>query len=165
MPYQEFGKTGLERYSDLAGFNGAEAQSSEIDMLRSSPLYKTLYDSGEEAVLSNASATGGLRGGNTNRSLYELGENTLSSVIAQQLGNYGSAIGVGSGATGAVSAFGANSVAQQAALRNQGAQARAQSALVRGGIQGQNWQNLGTFADDALSSFAGGGGSSWGSFF
>src|SRR5690606_4394689 len=142
-PYQQAGTDALERLRALIGLGGEVEQQSAIDALRDSPLYRSLYRTGEEATLANASATGGLRGGNTQRSLYNLGEDTLSSVIASQLANYGGLVGVGTGAAGAVGNFGANAVAQQNALRGQGSDAMAQSALVRGGIANQNWQNFG----------------------
>lgn len=156
-PYQEAGTQALGAMTDLLGLGGEAEQQSAIDALRDSPLYRSLYRAGEEATLANASATGGLRGGNTQRSLYNLGEDTLSSVIASQLANYGGLVGVGTGAAGAVGNFGANAVAQQNALRNQGADAMAQSRLVRGGIAAQNWQNAGSFVEDAIGAIAGGG--------
>lgn len=157
-PYQEFGRQGVEGYSDLLGFNGGDEQSSAIAALRETPLYRSLYGSGEEAVLANASATGGLRGGNTGRSLFELGEDTLARLIERQLGHYGGAIGAGAGATGSVAGFGAQSVGASNDLRNQGAAARAGDVLTRGGINAQNWNNAGSFLDDAISSFLPGGG-------
>lgn len=155
-PYQQAGQQALERLSALMGLGGAEDQQTEIDALRGSPLYQSLYRTGEEATLANASATGGLRGGNTQAALYNLGEDTLSSVIASQLANYGGLVGVGSGASEAVGNFGANAVAQQANLRNQGAGAMAQSALVRGGIAAQNWANAGAGLSDAIGQILGG---------
>src|SRR5690606_2203704 len=59
-PYQQAGVRALDRFGDLLGLNGREDQQREIDLLRASPLYKSLYGSGEEAILANASATGGL---------------------------------------------------------------------------------------------------------
>lgn len=160
-PFQRFGEAGLENFSDLIGFNGADAQSAQITALRDSPLYQSLYRNGEEAVLANASATGELRGGDTKASLYRLGEDTLSSLIERQLANYGGAIGVGSGAAGAVGTFGANAVAAQNALRQQGAASQGTDALFRGGMAGQNWANAGTAIDDllkkAIGGFGGGG--------
>lgn len=160
-PYQQAGQAALERMTALLGMGTPESQASEIEALRGSPLYKSLYGAGEEAILANASATGGLRGGNAQRSLYELGEDTLSALIERQLGNYGGLVGVGTGASGAVGNFGANAVAQQNALRGQGAGAQAQSALIRGGIAGQNWANIGTSVNDAISNATSGGGFDW----
>lgn len=156
-PEQQAGNDALAKMRALLGLDGAEGQQAEIDALRGSPLYQSLYRNGEEATLANASATGGLRGGNAQHSLYNLGEDTLSSVIASQLSNYGGLVGVGVGADGAVGNFGANAVAQQNELRNQGAGAKAQYQLVKGGINAQNWANAGSFLDDTIKSFIPGG--------
>ena len=110
QPYQQAGVQGLERLSALMGLGGADEQQAEIDALRNSPLYQSLYGNGRDALLANAAATGGMRGGNTQGALYRLGEDTLSSVIGQQLANYGGLVGVGTGASGAVGNFGANAV-------------------------------------------------------
>lgn len=142
----------------LTGAGGAEAQAGEIDALKASPLYKSLYESGEEAILQNASATGGLRGGDTQRGLADFGSDMLSQIIAQKLSEYAGLVGIGTGADSAVGNFGANAVANQAVLRNQGADAKAQSALIRGGIAGRNWQNAGGELDNIISSIVGGGG-------
>jgi len=164
MPYMDLGKLGLQHYGDLLGLNGADPQQGEIAALRASPLYKSLYSSGEDAVLANASATGGLRGGNTERSLYGLGEDTLAQLIQQQLAGYGATIGVGSNAVAQTGAFGANAVNAQNQLRGQGADAQAQARLISGGIAAQNWQNFGKVANDAISAIAGGFGGGGGGF-
>lgn len=147
---QAAGEAGLDRLLALIGLNGADEQQGEIDALQESPLYKSLYRTGEESLLANASATGGLRGGNTERSLADFSADTLSQVIAQQLANYGGLVGVGTGADGAVGNFGANAVAQQANLRNMGAGAKAQYQLIKGGINNANWNNVGSTIEDTL---------------
>ena len=155
QPFRDLGYSGIEGFSDLVGLGGAQAQQGAINRLRESPLYQSLYGNGRDSILAAASATGGLRGGNTNASLYRLGEDTLSNVIQQQLANYAGTIGIGSGATDAVAGFGARAVENQNVMRQQGAAAQAQSALVRGGIAAQNWNNIGGFADDAIGSIFG----------
>jgi hypothetical protein len=99
-----------------AGANGASTGgpggSSAIDALKNSPLYQALYHNGEQAVLANGAATGGLRGGNTQASLYNLGVNTLAQTQQQMFNQLGSlsglgenaAAGVGNGLTGAAAA-------------------------------------------------------------
>src|SRR5436190_12435694 len=80
-PYRQQGQQALGQYGDLLGTGGGAAQQAAIEQLRQSPFYQSLYRNGEESVLQNASATGGLRGGNTERSLYELGEDTLARTL------------------------------------------------------------------------------------
>lgn len=77
---------------------GASSQQSAIDQLKQSPLYQSLYHNGEQSVLANAAATGGLRGGNANASLYNLGGDTLAKTYQQQFQNLGSISGLGENA-------------------------------------------------------------------
>lgn len=164
QPYREAGYGALDKMSDLIGLGGADAQTAELDALRGSPLYKTLFKGGQDAILASASATGGLRGGDTAHSLYNLGEDTFSTLIRQQLADYGGLVDLGSGATNAVSSFGERAVGAQNDLRNMGAGAKAQAQLVRGGVNARNWQNAGNFLDDAASAFIPGG-SMWSKLF
>lgn len=154
-PYQGLGADAVPHLGDLMGLNGAEGQQAEIDMLKGSPMYAGLMNNGRDAILASASATGGLRGGNTIDAMGQMGIDTLNGLITQQLSNYGGAVGIGSGASGAVGNFGANAVTQMNASRTQGSNALAQAALTKGGIAAQNWNNAGSFLDDAVS---GGGG-------
>ncbi len=100
---------------DLLGVNGNGAQGSAITALQNSPLYQSLYNNGLRTVLNNASATGGLRGGNTTNSLAQFGGDTLAQVIQQQLGNLQGVSGQGLGAATSLGQFGqqnAQSIAQ-----------------------------------------------------
>lgn len=155
---------GARHLGDLTGVNGAESQMSEIDALKASPLYQSLYRNGEEAVLQNASATGGLRGGNTERGLADFGSDTLSQTIQQKLAEYAGLVGIGTNAAGAVGNFGARSVEGQADLRNQGAGAKAQYQLIKGNLAAQNWRAAGSFGDQLAAAIAGGGGGTGGAF-
>ncbi|MCZ2950744.1 hypothetical protein NYY72_19235, partial [Acinetobacter baumannii] len=55
-------------------------------------LYSTAMNLGQQSILANASATGGLRGGNTIASLGFLPQQVLSQVIQNQIGNLGSSL-------------------------------------------------------------------------
>lgn len=104
QPYVQAGTQGLAGYQALSGAGGAQAQQGAIDALQSSPAYSSLVRSGEQAILQNAAATGGLRGGNVQNSLAVNRENILAALIDKQLGQFGtlaqmgqnSAAGVGS---------------------------------------------------------------------
>lgn len=146
---------GLE---DLLGLHGNEASGAAIDQLKNSPLYTSLYNNGLESLLQNASATGGLRGGNTERSLAGFGADTLSSVISDQLSRLGGLAGLGLGATEAGAGFGQHTADAIGSLFQQQGQARASGALAKGGINAQMWNNAGGFLDQAISAFMPGGG-------
>lgn len=74
----------LDAQLDLLGINGSDRQSAAIKMIEGSPMFSGLVKQGEEAILQNASATGGLRGGNTQGALAQFRPQMLSALIDQQ---------------------------------------------------------------------------------
>lgn len=161
---QKLGEDAIGGFRGLIGLDGADAQTAAIEQLRNSPLYQSLMTNGRDAILANGSATGGLRGGNTQDFLARQSTDVLSDVIRQQLGDYSGAIGIGMGSDEAIGGFGERAVASMNNSRNAGAGARAQGALVRGGINAQNWNNFGSFLDSGVSAALGGGGGGIGNF-
>ncbi len=142
LPFLTAGQDALAQQRGLVGLNGAQEQQAGIDQLRSGPLYESLYRNGEQSALANASATGGLRGGNTQRSLYNLGNDTLSQAYQYQLANLGGLAGQGQQSGVALGNFGQNTAnAVQQGFDAQG-NAQAQGALTRGAINSAQTQNL-----------------------
>ena len=82
----------LDQLDNLTGANGQGAQRAALNGMTSSPLYTTAMDLGQQSILANASATGGLRGGNTIASLGFLPQQVLSQVIQTQIDNLGSSL-------------------------------------------------------------------------
>ena len=72
---QQFKEGALKRLGGLAGLEGGEGNQQElIDQAIKSPLYQNIMggkEAGEEAILGNASATGGLRSGDVNANMYD----------------------------------------------------------------------------------------------
>lgn len=97
-PYAEGGEEALNAQRALIGLAGPEEQQAAIQALERSPQFTSLVDQGEEAILANASATGGLRGGNVQRALAEFRPQMLSQLIQQQFGNLGGLTSVGQNA-------------------------------------------------------------------
>lgn len=83
---QQFGLTGL---MDFYGGN----QQGLIDQVQASPFYSSIIDQGEEAVLRNAAATGGLRSGTTQNALAQNSQDVLQGLVGQQLGGLGQLAG------------------------------------------------------------------------
>jgi type II secretory pathway pseudopilin PulG len=108
-PWMTTGTSALGAQGDLLGLNGYGAQQSAITAQKSSPLYESLFRNGQETLLQNASATGGLRGGNTQGALANFGRDTLAQVIEAQLSRLGGVSAQGQNAAAQVGAFGANS--------------------------------------------------------
>lgn len=157
-PYREIGVRGLAGLGDLTGVNGAPQQQTAIDALKASPFYQTLFRTGEENVLQTAAATGGLRGGNTQRGLADFGADTLMQTIQQQLASLGGLANLGESATAQTGAFGADASAAITKLLGSIGGANASGALAKGGINAGMWNSAGSFLDNAVSSFLPGGG-------
>lgn len=86
-PYVDSGKGALTGQNDLLGLNGFNKQQSAIGNIENSPFFKSQYQQAENALLQNASATGGLRGGNTQEALADNRSNLLFGNVQQQLQN------------------------------------------------------------------------------
>ena len=95
---QQFAQSGgeaLQAQQALAGLQGPEAQAEAIQLLESSPEFNMLVKQGEEGMLQNASATGGLRGGDTQRALMEYRPQVLNALIDKQYSRLGGLAGQG----------------------------------------------------------------------
>lgn len=134
-PYAQAGTNSLKAQQDLAGLNGPEAQKAAIAALQGSPEFTAKQDLGERSILANASATGGLRGGNTQASLAQFSPALLSQLISEQYGRLGSMTNTGLSAAGGVSN-----------LIQQGGAAAAGGAMAGGRQQAGYWGALGNAA-------------------
>jgi hypothetical protein len=105
----------LRQQQSLIGLQGPEAQQQAIEALQSSPQFQSLIQQGENAMLQNASATGGLRGGNVQGALAQFRPQLLNQLINQQYGRLGGIAGAGLGVTGDILSRGQASAAGQAA--------------------------------------------------
>ncbi len=152
-PYQAAGTNALGGVQDLTGLNGNDAQQSAIDALKASPGFQSLYNQGSDAILQNASATGGLRGGNTQNSLANFGSSTLATTIQQQLANLGGLVNTGAGATGqmagASQAYSGQQAQTQGMIGNANASA---SAIPYAALQGIVTQLGSQFSKPSLNS-------------
>lgn len=165
QPYRDVGYKGLGELGDLVGVNGGDKQGAAIEALKASPFYQQLYKTGEEATLQNASATGGIRGGNTERGLADFGADTLMQTIDRQLSNLGGLAGMGMGATNAVANFGQHSTDAVSQLLGQIGGAKAAGTIQRGNISAGMWQNAGGLLDQAVSAAIGAGAGPGGASF
>jgi len=82
-----------------AGMTGAEAQQTAVENIASSPLLQELTRQGEEAMLQQAAATGGLRGGNTQAALAQFRPQMLQNEIDKQYARLSGLSGMGMQAT------------------------------------------------------------------
>jgi hypothetical protein len=63
-PYVQAGTGSLEAQQAILGLLGPEAQQQAYAGIEQGPMFQSLVEQGEAGILANASATGGLRGGN-----------------------------------------------------------------------------------------------------
>lgn len=109
-PYLEMSQGALNQMGALTGTQGAEAQQAAISALENSPMFQSQIQQGENAILQNAAATGGLRGGNIQGALAQYRPQMLQNQIQQQLANLGGIASMGasplSQATASQGAFG-----------------------------------------------------------
>lgn len=138
QPFVETGTGALSRQAALAGVGGPEAQRAAIQALEQGPEFAALTRQGENAILQQASATGGLRGGNVQGALAQFRPQILSSLIEQQYGRLGGLASMGQASAAGVGTAGMQTGANISNLMQQQGAAQAGSALA----QGQAWGNL-----------------------
>ncbi len=142
-PYNTAGTQGLSGQQALLGLSGADAQKQAIAGIAGGPQMEAMTAQGENALRQNASATGGLRGGNLQGALAQFRPQLLNQLIQQQYGNLGGLTSIGQNAAAGVGNAGQNSSNQIInALQQQGA-AQAGSALAQGQAQSSMWNNIG----------------------
>lgn len=141
-PYVEAGQPALQQQQALIGLRGAPEQQAAISGIEQSPFFQSAVRQGEEALLQQASATGGLRGGNIQSALAQFRPQMLESQIAQQYGRLG-----GLTALGQQSAAGQGSAGMQTAgnigeLFAQRGAALAGGQLAKGNVSRQAFGDL-----------------------
>lgn len=94
-PFVTAGTTALGGQRDILGLNGASAQGAAIGSIEQSPQMQALLARGENSILQNASATGGLRGGNTQAALAQFSPSLLAQLIDQQYSRLGGLTNLG----------------------------------------------------------------------
>ena len=153
-PYAESGPPALKEMMALAGLGGTpdfvgprvpgveyqspqEAQQAAISRIEQSPFFQSSVRQGEEAMLQQASATGGLRGGNIQGALAQFRPAMLQNAIEQQYSRL-----AGLTTLGQQSAAGVGSAGMQTGVNIGGLLLRGGAAQA-GGIIGQAapWAN------------------------
>ena len=153
-PYVDAGTGAIGGQKDLIGLNGAPAQQQAIDALKASPQFTSLLAQGEESILANASATGGLRGGNTQAALAQFSPALLAQVINDQYGRLGGMVKLGQNSAAGVGDAGITTGNNISNLLQQQGAALAGGALAQGKAQA-GYANAIT---GSIGSFIGAGG-------
>ena len=133
-PYVEAGSGSLAAQQNLIGLNGNAAQQTAINGIQNSAQFRTLQQQGNNAILQNASATGGLRGGNVQAALAQFSPRLLSSLIDQQYSRLGGITSLGQNAAAGTGNAGMQSAANIGNLLNQQGAATAGGQLAQGSV-------------------------------
>lgn len=132
-PYVGAGAGAISEQEAIIGLQGPAAQQQAIAGFEQSPLFQALTRQGEDAILQQASATGGLRGGNVQGALAQFRPQVLNSMIEQQYGRLGGLATLGQASAAGQAAQGIDSASNIAnLLANRGA------ALAGGQVAGGN---------------------------
>ena len=128
-PFVEGGSDAFTQLTNLAGVNGAANQAGMLDMIQNDPRLAYAEQSAEEAILANAAATGGLRGGNTQAALMEMRPALFSQAIDQTFSQLGGIASAGQAAASGQASAAQNLGANNASLLQQIGSAQAGGAL------------------------------------
>jgi hypothetical protein len=158
-PYVNAGNMALVEQQSLAGLLGRDAQQASINDIQNSSQFAALQQQGENAILQNAAATGGLRGGNTQGALAQFRPALLNQLIESQYSKLGGLTSIGQNAAAGVGNAGMTTTGQiNQALGNMGS-AQAGAALARGQANAQLAGTLsnaaGTLIGTGMQTFGG----------
>ena len=128
-PRVEAGDLALQQQQNLIGLGGQEAQQAAFAQLQESPGQKFLRDRQQKSLLRNASAIGGLGGGNVRTALQEQAAGFAQQDLQNQFGRLGQIAGQGQTAGTNIGQFGAQTAGNIAGLTQAGSEARASGIL------------------------------------
>jgi hypothetical protein len=157
-PYVTAGTGALTGQQDLLGLNGNGAQASAISGIQNSAQFQALQQQGNDAILANASATGGLRGGNTQGALAQFSPALLSSLIDQQYARLGGLTSIGQNAAAGVGNAGMSTGNSITNLLGQQGAAAAGAALTAGNASAASTSGLTNSLLSGLGVYSGLGG-------
>lgn len=132
QPFVAAGTSALEQQMRLLGLTGG--QQGAIDSLIAGPEYQAAVRQGEEALRANASATGGLRGGNFQSALFDNRANLVPNLLSQQISRIGGLTSLGQNAAAGVGNNGIAVANNVGTLLGQQGAALAGGQIARGNV-------------------------------
>ncbi len=136
-PYVQAGTPALAAQQDLLGLNGGVKQNNAVTNISNSPMFRDIAKQGEDAILQQAAATGGLRGGNTQGALAQFRPQLLQQLIDQQYQRLGGLVEVGQASAAGVGKAGQQAGTNISNLYQQQGAAMGGAALMQGKAYGQ----------------------------
>lgn len=164
-PFVAAGTSALGGQKDLLGLNGASAQGAAIDSIEQSPQMQALMARGENSILQNASATGGLRGGNTQAALAQFSPSLLAQLIGQQYSRLGGLSGMGQNAAAMTGNAGLQTGNAVSNLMQQQGAALAGGQIAAGSVTRQAFNDMLSLMSAGAGASGGMGGGRSGSMF
>lgn len=141
-PFVSAGTGALTGQQNLLGLNGNGAQQTAINGIQGSPAYTSALQAGENSILANASATGGLRGGNVQGALAQFSPALLASLTQQNFSNLGSLSTLGQNAAAGVGTAQINNGSNISQLLQQQGSATAGGQLAAGNATANGFGSL-----------------------
>lgn len=155
QPFVSGGTGAFQAQQNLLGLGGAEAQQQAIQGIEQGSQFQALNQAGQEAILQNASATGGLRGGNTQSALAQFSPQLLNQLIQQQYGNLGGIAQMGQASAAGQASAGLQTGTNIANLLQQQGAAGAGGQLAQGGVARSGFGDLLQFGAAAFGASGG----------
>ena len=153
-PYMEAGEQGLQGMMGMSGLLGPEQQAMMMAGVEDSPYFQSLVQQGEQGILQNASATGGLRGGNTQGALAQFRPAMLQQQIENKYNKLAGITGMGQATTvGGVAAGGQASQGMANTIMS-GAEGQANAAMAAANTKNTMFNNLMQGGTAAMFAFA-----------
>lgn len=152
-PFLNAGTGAIPTLESLLGLNPGGVGAPNATALRASPGYQAMLNGGTDAINNHASATGGVRGGNTLKSLMQYGQGLADNTYQQYFSNVAGLAGTGQNAAVSQGEFGGAFGA-----------AAGQNALLSGVAQASGQTQQGNGISALLGQLFGGGGGGGGAF-
>ncbi len=128
-PYAAAGGPALQAQMAALGLRGPEEQAAFVAQQEQSPIFQALAKQQEEAILQQASATGGLRGGNVQGALAQFRPALLNQFLQQQYTNLGGLTSLGQQSAAGIGTAGMQTAGAIGDLLGQAGAAKAGAAL------------------------------------
>lgn len=150
QPYVQAGVGSLEQQQAMLGLLGPDAQAEAIQAIEVGPMFQGMVRQGEEAILQNAAATGGLRGGNTQTALAQFRPQILQSLIQDQYSKLSGITDVGQASAAKQAGAGQLAATNIGNLYGQQGAAQAGAQLTQGQAYGSAIGSIGNLFGTAM---------------
>ena len=137
QPSQGISPQKAPQFNPSQGISPQQAQQNAISGILQSPQFQAMTQQGENAILQNASATGGLRGGNVQAALAQYRPQILSQLIESQYQKLAGISQLGQASAAGVGSAGIQTGANIANLYGQQGAAQAGQAIATGQANAQ----------------------------